>query len=62
MPPTDRGQSDKSGPKDTRLSEGKVQGRYPTPAEREDLIEDAKAFKRKHEKAFRILSEAEGDE
>lgn len=62
MSTTDREPSDKSSSKDTRPSEEEVQGRYPTSAERADLIEDAKAFKRRHEKAFRILSEAEGDE
>jgi hypothetical protein len=31
-----------------------------TEEERKDLIADAKAFKKRHEKTFRILSEGEG--
>lgn len=64
MPDPEEGQSDtsrsKNAPPDDRRAD--VEGRYPTSAERKELIEDAKAFKRKHEKAFRILSESEGDE
>lgn len=64
MPETEEGQSDKSRSQDARPDSRRddVQGRYPTSDERKELIEDAKAFKRKHEKAFRILSESEGDE
>lgn len=64
MPETEEGQSDTSRSNDARPDSRRadVQGRYPTSAERKELIEDAKAFKRKHEKAFRILSESEGDE
>lgn len=61
MPKTDRGQSNKPQ-KQTSSEEGSQEGRMVTPDERADLIEDAKAFKRKHEKAFRSLSESEGHE
>jgi hypothetical protein len=71
MPKTEEGQSNKSRSKghrseehpspDTAPSE-KSEGRFVTEKERADLIEDAKAFKKRHDRTFRILSDTEGNE
>lgn len=56
MPKTDESQSHKSSSKDTRPSEGEVQGRYPTSAEHAASIERAQETKKKHESLFRRLA------
>lgn len=56
MPQTQEGQSDKSNPTDDRQSTDKVEGRYPTPAEREESIERAREIKKKHDSLFRRLA------
>jgi hypothetical protein len=57
MPKADKGQSDKHR-KDRRTSHEPESGddRMVTDEEWEDLLEDAEAFKEKHDKTFRILS------
>ena len=56
MPKTDHGESHKSD-KHTSPDDRSAEDRMVTDNERADLIEDAKAFKSRHKKTFRILSE-----
>jgi hypothetical protein len=60
MSTTDRGASDKSE-RDRAASAGETSAdsRVITDAEREDLIEDAKAFRTSHEKTFQLLSDGD---
>lgn len=55
MPKTDHGRHNKQHT--SPQSNGKDKGRFVTDEEREEIIEDVRQFKKRHEKAFRILSE-----
>ena len=60
MSTTDRGASDKSERDRTASAEETMaDSRVVTDAEREDLIEDAKAFRTSHEKTFQLLSDGD---
>lgn len=55
MPKTDRGQSDKSRTGTSNQVE-KKEGRFATDEEWDEALEDAREFKKRHDKAFRILA------
>lgn len=59
MPKTERGPFNESE-RHTSSDNRSDQDRMVTREEREDLIADANAFKKRHEKTFRILSEGDG--
>ena len=60
MAPTDRGASNKSeSERPPSTEETSADSRVVTDAEREDLIEDAKAFRTSHEKTFQLLSDGD---
>lgn len=60
MATTDRGASNKSeSERPPSTDETSADSRVVTDAEREDLIEDAKAFRASHEKTFKLLSEGD---
>ena len=56
MPKTDKDQNE--SPSDRTSQNRSKEGRMVTEEEHEALIEDAKAFKKEHDKTFRILSES----
>ena len=56
----DRGASNKSeSERPPSTDEASADSRVVTDTEREDLIEDAKAFRASHEKTFKLLSEGD---
>jgi hypothetical protein len=55
MPKTKGQKAQKQGQDMSRHTSSEDTGRYPTPGERADILDDAKEFKKKHEKTFRIL-------
>ncbi len=60
MAPTDRGASNKyDSERLASTEETSADSRVLTDTEREDLIEDAKAFRKSHEKTFKLLSEGD---
>lgn len=59
MATTDRGASNKSESERPPSTDEASDSRVVTDTEREDLIEDAKAFRASHEKTFKLLSEGD---
>ena len=60
MATTDRDASNKSeSERRPSTDEASADSRVVTDSEREDLIEDAKAFRASHEKTFKLLSEGD---
>lgn len=60
MATTDQGASNKSEcERPASDEETAANSRVVTDAEREDLIEDAKAFRKSHEKTFQLLSKGD---